>query len=197
MFNKREVDKDFENLYEYLSLNKYPYINQALEYYNLSLNGYMGFCFKKDKKLILSVLYVIGDSISDISFKDKISFAERLFNIIDSNIEVYLDNLRVCLSSEVLVSNFDKFLDVYLLFENKLMVCEIIKYLKLKENRNMIIDYIRKARRYYVDERAFYSAILTAMLNDDLDIDKELEIDKWNAGLYDEDIRKLVKKLER
>ena len=61
----------------------------------------------------------------------------------------------------------------------------------------MIIDYIRKARRYYVDERAFYSAILTAMLNDDLDIDKELEIDKWNAGLYDEDIRKLVKKLER
>ena len=197
IFNKSEKDDDFGKLYNYLSLKKYPYINQALEYYKLALNGYGGFCFKRNKEVILSVIYIISENLSDSTFKEQIDFAERLYVLLDTDENIYLNNLQVCLVNSTLIYNFKDYLDIYLLFENKLMVSQIICYLNDNKNKELIIDYIKKARKYYVDEEAFYSAILNVILNDELNekvINEELEIDAWNAGVYSEDIRKLIKK---
>ena len=105
IFNKSEKDDDFGKLYDYLSLKKYPYINQALEYYKLALNGYGGFCFKRNKEVILSVIYVISENLSDSTFKEQIDFAEKLYVLLDTDVNIYLNNLQVCLTNSTLIYN--------------------------------------------------------------------------------------------
>lgn len=208
MFNKKADDTDFADLYNYLKKKNYPYINSALEYYKLALKGYAGYCFCRDKELIVSVISVISDCVMDVKFNKQISFAEELYEMMEINDESdkinYLSNLRVCLTSQIFTEDLKTMWDIYLLFENKLIVRAIVNYLsENKKYLDLVISYIKKARRYYVDEAAFYSAILTVIqevINSDNpyeEVKRQLNIDKQNAGVYGDDLVQKVKKLEK
>lgn len=209
MFERKvnKVDTDYEQLYTYLNKSNYRFINSALEYYQLALKGYVGYCFNQDKSFIISVICTVSESVNEIKFQEQMEFAENLYRMLDVEDESdkvnYLGNLRVCLNNPTLIRNFKKYWDIYLLFENKLIVSQVIKYLSENEDyEDIILKYIKRARMYYVDEMAFYSAILTFIeeitISDDTydTFNSQLEEDKQNAGVYG-DLVQRVKKLEK
>ena len=143
----------------------------------------------------------------DVQFK----FAEKLFSFLNVDISNsislsnYINHLSICLQNKLIVNNFDEIKEIYVLFENKSIVegviYNIIKNDDLTQNNIFkIIEYIKEARRFYVDEEALYSSLLSILkeikINSNINkiIKKHLIDDKKMAGLND--FRDVVKRIE-
>ena len=189
---KTEKDINIKQLKKYLKDKKYSEIDLLSEYYELACLGLKGVVFQKNSDLIIQVLKVISNYNENDLFTSSILFAEKLFDAMEVNMEnetevySYLGTLNSCLASKLIDLNSDNILELCMLFENKIFVKTI---LALVIDNPKIIDYVRKARQYYVDERAFISSILE--VNDslkifpaDVVIDSAIEKDRQNAGVY-------------
>ena len=197
MFGKRESE-DVIKLKEYLTSIQYNQINSALQHYSLACSNLITPAFKGDKKLIEEIIKVIAINNTDKPFHEQFDFAHQLY--IDMEIESrsdkysFLNDLNVCLASPVIAENFTSIKDIYLLFENKRIVNGILDNItknNFDENQiKLLTSYLKQARKYYADERAFYSDFIS-ILNEDITeetLNNYLLEAKMNTGIYDDEI---------
>ena len=167
--------------------NKYIPFNDELLYdilkiiidYNLEFSSYD------------SAIYIYNSIVTDKNNKEQIELFKKFF--ID-----YVTNKN---------SYNDEFIYLYSLFENKTLLLNILK--KIQNNNiqvnyimlDKIYNYIFTSRRFYIDEVAHYSSVISLIdqvlknihNKEKIDeiIDEQLDSDKQLAGLYDFDFSKI------
>lgn len=192
--------------------NDYTYRNSLLQYLKNKNNyNYMSIF---DRDTLADILRIIIDC--NVECMNGINIAERLYNVIvydkkdKEQYELFLKFFRLSQTTSWNNSKNEFFLKVYPMFENKKLVLGIFTELKnIKINDfTFIYDYILYARRYYVDENAFYSSVLSSLykinrgngyhlFHQDEVFKEQLEKDKQLAGIYDIDENKINNLLER
>ena len=207
----KQKDELPDKLEKYTEVQKYNYRFSILEHYEQATNGLIAFCFEGNKKLIIAILKIIIDANNGLDVDVQFKFAEKLFSFLNVDISNsislsnYINHLSICLQNKLIVNNFDEIKEIYVLFENKSIVegviYNIIKNDDLTQNNIFkIIEYIKEARRFYVDEEALYSSLLSILkeikINSNINkiIKKHLIDDKKMAGLND--FRDVVKRIE-
>lgn len=149
--------------------------------------------FKIEEDVLCKVLIIIINQ--NLSF-DFIKVFEKLYNVIVYNkndINLFLKAASFTKNVDIkTINNFESF---YMLFKNKKLAIDIYKHFNLIDNYDditLISYYIIKARKYYIDEKAFYFSIISVIneiskdnLNSEEIINNHLKEDKKIGGSYD------------
>lgn len=191
-----------EKIYDYLKWNSsYAYKKDAMTFIkNNVLDGQM-FIYSEDT--LADILITIINN--EWRFDKAIKTVNTLYNVIginknnDDENELFLKLFTQYMSSEGVIDTIDYYSYVYSTFENKKLILELYNILNVKkmssENISMIIYYMSQARKYYVDETAFFASIVNLIdkfytsvkLDKSELVNKELETAKKVAGVYDID----------
>lgn len=191
----KSINSKLDKIYEYLKKNKdYSYNSVIIKYLKNKNN------LTFDDDVLADVLtYTIDNNLEPIN---SINDAESLYNIIvfDKN-----DSEQYSLFFKILplYRNYKNIIDIndfqtlYFIFQDKKMILGL--YSTIAKYNNEIFknvqalktwyEYILEARRYYIDEQAFYSSIIDTLktlpkVDIDYYIDKKLEEDKQMSGIY-------------
>ncbi len=176
----------------------YNQIDSALQDYSLACSEQITPSFKGDKELIEKIIKVIASKNSEKPFREQFDFAYKLYINMEiesrSDEDSFLNDLSVLLANPVITENFASFKDIYLLFENKRIVKGILDSI-IKNNYGenqikLLIYYLKQARKYYADERTFYSDFIS-ILGEDITKDtvkNHLLEAKMNTGIYGDEV---------
>lgn len=140
----------------------------------------------------LDAIALYDDIVYDENDNKQIEIFKRFFIQYETNINVF--------------SSYSQFSTIYSLFENKELLLSILKKLQTKGDIDSdileyIYNYMIMARRFYIDETAYFSSISCIidkiLINKHSSIvikqiiEEELEKDKKLAGLYEIDIKEI------
>lgn len=160
--------------------------------------------FDFNEEILCDIFIIIIDN--NYSFEEAMNISKELYNLIvfdDKNEEE--KNIFLKLFSEYLndFRNIDYFKDLYALFEDKKLFLAIFE--KSDKVDSSIYEYIKEVRRYYVDEKMFFSDLLNVIekvrdssivYDKEYIIKKALKKAKKEAGVFsisDEKIEELSK----
>lgn len=192
-FNNDKLDK----IYDFLKKNK-DYSYNSLMIKLLKNNKFSSF---DDDFLEDTLTYIIDNDLEPTS---SINEAEKLYNIIvfDKNdkeqYSLYLKLLPLYHENNNII-NIKDFQVLYYLFQDKKLVLGLYSVISEYKNFDLLkkwYNYIIEARRFYIDEQAFYSSIINTLKTlpkTDIDyyIDKRLKEDREMSGIYNVDEDKI------
>lgn len=202
---KTRIEKIYDNLKFYSS---YEYKKDAMKFIK---QGHIDeiYPYFSDDLLADILIFIINNNLE---FKSAINDANKLFELIAFNKNdeeqknLFLKFFYQYELNPNLPQNFQYFSHVYSLFENKKLLLNLYSKLSSYHEANyyvvmLIFDYIENARKYYVDETAFYSSIIglinkieeAAFNKDRVEelIANNIDVDKKIAGIYDIDENEL------
>lgn len=205
-----------DKIYNYLIKNKtYKDRDKMIDYIkrNKSISIY-------DEDILVDILTVIIEN--DYSFNEAITSSMEIYNIVvydKNNIEqksLFLKIFTQYLQNSHIFYNLEYFKYIYPVFENKEFILGILSALHNQElftltNNGVlsfkeglfqkIYDYILEARKFYVDENAFYTQVISIIIKiknvshniNEVDkiISNSISMDKKIAGIYDIDEEKI------
>lgn len=132
------------------------------------------------------------------------------FMVFDPNnreqIELFHKLFKLYLTNELAFGEINLFKLIYSLFHNKQLVLNLYDHITtlnlLKEQFDLLGDYIKEGRKYYVDDEAFFSVLIRlASKIDDMNFDMAsskkilqdfLNEDRLAAGIYDIDESRIL-----
>lgn len=148
-----------------------------------------------DPEKIISAKFFYNLIVYDDENKEQVELFHKFFNLFLENKNVFRD--------------LDDFYVVYNSFKNKKLVLGLYGYIVRNSTEDVstydIIRYIREARKYYVDEEAFYSSVIKVAekacsyrVKDDIRdfVNTILTEDKNAAGIYDIDKERILELAE-
>lgn len=176
----------------------------------------------QDEELLCDILEKI--SLTDENFQTILPFIINMYSSICVNRnkseerKILLNLVDLFLKNQEIFTKNDNFIKVVNSFDDKRIVFELFSYITTndkiincynEDNISIVIDYLVKAREFFVDDRAFYTSFISLINNIDdsvfkyssldveEDVEKKIEEDKKSNGIYDIDKYTLAEMSEK
>lgn len=191
-------------IYSFNKNETYEYRQQALEYLSAISDDLIGIYDFGNEDITCGTVTKIIQKNKEFNFT--MSFAKVLYTQIVrdfSNIEqkqLYFQFLDLYLKNKIYFQDRNNLNSIFTMFGNKQILLSLFNFFiennYPSENVESIMEYIKSARRYYVDENALYSAVIKLVEGTLLCFGNEAELkkqvnaaivkDKQASGIYDD-----------
>lgn len=202
IFNPDESENKIKKLISYINTTNYEEVSDAISYLNdlIESKGVSSFC---SEDILCDIVDIIVKN--NRHFNISIDKANQLYKVVvfdeknTEQVQLFNKLFNICISNSFDVNDIKI---IYTLFKDKKVLLSLVDYLS-EYGYVSVIDYIKAARQYYIDENAFLSAIIEVAENINYSydssriIEQKLKEDKINAGIIEFDTDKLDKNYRR